>query len=180
MKLRRATTKDLERIVDINNDSAKWVGGEATIEDMKEYLTISRSFIVAKGPQGKVQGFIITMDDTSDYDSVNFLWFKERYYHFCYVDRIVIDKEHRKQGYASALYHCACEGQPFDVVGEILVYPYWNEDSIIFHVRHGFEKVGVITHKNGNHCVMYRLDRNIIVGETKDGLNKLGLFKITE
>eukprot|EP01042_Synura_sphagnicola_P034857 gene34857-44686_t len=53
---------------------------------------------------GDGEGFLISFDETSDYDGLNFLWFKARYPRFVYVDRVVIGESLRGQGFAKALY----------------------------------------------------------------------------
>src|SRR5262245_869301 len=48
--------------------------------------------------------FLIAFDQDSAYDSPNFLWLRERYGNFVYVDRIVVAERARKLGYGRALY----------------------------------------------------------------------------
>src|ERR1700744_2321843 len=66
--------------------------------------------------------FLLAFDQDADYDSPNFLWFRERYPRFVYVDRIVVAASARGRGLARLLYrelfeqatraghaHVACE-----------------------------------------------------------------------
>ena len=39
---------------------------------------------------GALEAFIMTFDQDARYDSPNFLWFRERYPRFVYVDRVVV------------------------------------------------------------------------------------------
>jgi predicted GNAT superfamily acetyltransferase len=39
---------------------------------------------------GEIEALLIAFDQDADYDSPNFLWFRERYPRFVYVDRIVV------------------------------------------------------------------------------------------
>ena len=39
---------------------------------------------------GELDAFLLAFDEASDYDSPNFLWFRERYPRFAYVDRIAV------------------------------------------------------------------------------------------
>ena len=39
---------------------------------------------------GHLAGFLIALREDAAYDSPNFLWFRERYPEFLYIDRIVI------------------------------------------------------------------------------------------
>ncbi len=43
-------------------------------------------------------GFIFLYDEKTKYDSLNYLYFKNRYHKFLYVDRIIITEEHQKKG----------------------------------------------------------------------------------
>lgn len=49
-------------------------------------------------------GFLITFDQTADYGSPNFIWFKHKYDRFVYVDRIVVAASARGRGIARHLY----------------------------------------------------------------------------
>ena len=46
----------------------------------------------------------ITFDQSADYDSPNFLWFRDRFARFVYIDRIVVDEAARGLGMARKLY----------------------------------------------------------------------------
>ena len=48
--------------------------------------------------------FLLTFDQAADYDSPNFLWFREKFARFVYVDRIVVAPSARGQGLAGRLY----------------------------------------------------------------------------
>lgn len=49
-------------------------------------------------------GFVIALDQTAHYDSPNYLWFRDRYPRFVYVDRIVVSPDARGTGTGKALY----------------------------------------------------------------------------
>jgi uncharacterized protein len=53
---------------------------------------------------GEVEAFVLALDQTADYDSPNFLWFRDRYARFVYVDRIAVSSSARGCGYARRLY----------------------------------------------------------------------------
>ena len=101
---------------------------------------------------GERDAFLIVFDQDSDYDSPNFLWFKERYPSFAYVDRIVVDAEARGGGVAKALYEElfreARESQFDKVVCEVNFAPP-NPASDAFHERLGFSEIGRAELANG-------------------------------
>ena len=53
---------------------------------------------------GEVDAFLLAFDQSADYDSPNFLWFRERYPRFVYVDRIVVAASARTRAGAPALW----------------------------------------------------------------------------
>ena len=94
---------------------------------------------------GEVAAFLLAFREGSDYDSVNYRWFAERYQHFLYIDRIVIDAGFRGRGAGLALYRkvfefarqtgvslvtCEIDRDPPNLVSEQ------------FHLRFGFAEVG--------------------------------------
>ena len=90
-------------------------------------------------------GFLMVFDQRADYDSANFLWFRDRYPDFLYVDRIVVDAAARGRGVARALYGhlfaCAAGLGHTRIVCEVNADPP-NPGSDAFHARLGFETVG--------------------------------------
>lgn len=98
------------------------------------------------------QAFLIGFDQDGDYSSPNFLWFKERYERFAYIDRIITAEVARGQGLARALYEdlfkCAT-ADGYSVVGcEVNMDPP-NPGSDAFHAKLGFEEVGTALLANG-------------------------------
>lgn len=94
---------------------------------------------------GDGEGFLISFDETSAYDSPNFLWFRARYPRFVYIDRVVIGETLRGQGFAKALYtrlfaEARAAGRDI-VVCEVNFDPP-NPQSEAFHDGLGFAEVG--------------------------------------
>lgn len=90
-------------------------------------------------------GFVVCFDQTADYDSPNFNWFRERYDRFLYVDRIAVDTGQRVRGVGSALYDRIITETtrlryPL-ICAEINTRPP-NPVSLAFHERQGFKTVG--------------------------------------
>lgn len=53
---------------------------------------------------GAVEAFLLAFDERAEYDSPNFLWFRERYRQFVYVDRLVVAPAARGRGHARRMY----------------------------------------------------------------------------
>ncbi len=101
---------------------------------------------------GLADALLITFDQDSDYDSPNFLWFRDRYERFVYVDRLVTAEAARGRGLARALYsdlitHARAAGHQL-IVCEVNADPP-NPASEAFHRRFGFEPVGEALLANG-------------------------------
>ena len=47
---------------------------------------------------GGMLGFVICLPPGTDYGSLNYAWFDERYDAFVYVDRIAVAEVHRNKG----------------------------------------------------------------------------------
>lgn len=94
---------------------------------------------------GDVDAFLIVFDQNAHYDSTNFLWFRDKYPDFVYVDRIVTGSQARGKGYARALYQNLFEKAALKghkrVVCEVNFDPP-NPGSDAFHAALGFVEVG--------------------------------------
>jgi len=104
---------------------------------------------------GRPLAFLLAMDEQTDYDSLNFLWFKSRYPRFVYIDRVVVSPDHRRAGMAGALYvdlACWARGRTPLLACEVNTRPP-NEASMRFHQRQGFESVGVQDTEGGEKTV---------------------------
>jgi predicted GNAT superfamily acetyltransferase len=107
---------------------------------------------------GALEAFIMTFDQDARYDSPNFLWFRERYPRFVYVDRVVVATEARGRGHARRLYedlfdHARRAGHSI-VTCEVNADPP-NPVSDAFHAALGFGEVGAATIHGGQKTVRY-------------------------
>ena len=143
MLIRQAHISDFPRILDINAAEEEETSriDLARISQLDSWSDYHRVAV----EEDQVVGFLLVMGARSDYDGDNFRWFVERYSHFLYVDRIVIDRASARCGVGSALYRdliefAAIQGCPV-LCCEINVSPP-NPVSHAFHARFGFEEVG--------------------------------------
>jgi predicted GNAT superfamily acetyltransferase len=94
---------------------------------------------------GDCDAFLIAFDQDADYRSPNFLWFRERYPRFVYVDRIVVAPTARGRGLARKLYEdlfarATAAGHHL-ITCEVNAQPP-NPASDAFHTALGFKVVG--------------------------------------
>ena len=107
---------------------------------------------------GDLDAFLVAFDQAADYDSPNYLWFRERYARFVYVDRVVVAPGARGRGLARRLY-----ADLFDramraghdlVVCEVNADPP-NPASDAFHAALDFAEVGRASIHDGSKTVRY-------------------------
>jgi predicted GNAT superfamily acetyltransferase len=107
---------------------------------------------------GNIDAFLLAFDQDADYDSPNFLWFRDRRPHFIYVDRIVVAPEARGRGLARRLYDDlfveARRAGHHQVVCEVNTEPP-NPASDAFHLALGFEEIGGAAIHGGAKTVRY-------------------------
>jgi uncharacterized protein len=102
--------------------------------------------------------FLLAFDQTADYDSPNYLWFRERFERFLYIDRVIVDAAHRRFGFGRALYddlfRRAGELAHRRIACEVNMLPP-NPVSDAFHARLGFAEIGRATLSDGAKAVRY-------------------------
>ena len=107
---------------------------------------------------GSIEAFLITFDQDAAYDSPNFLWFRERYPRFVYVDRVAVSASARGRGHARRLYEDlfarAKAGGHTLVTCEVNADPP-NPASDAFHAALGFGEVGSAAIHGGAKSVRY-------------------------
>ncbi len=93
---------------------------------------------------GHLAGFLIALRETAPHDSPNFLWFREHYPQFVYIDRIVLAKRYRGLGLGRLFY---CDVQSYSetrvpvLTCEVFLEPR-DDASVLFHGTFGFHEVG--------------------------------------
>ena len=104
------------------------------------------------------EGMLLVFDQNADYNSMNFLWFRERYEAFAYVDRIVISPARQGEGLARQFYEdlfdWAREAGLERVVAEYNSEPL-NAASEAFHAKLGFEPLSDMVMEGRGKSVRY-------------------------
>ena len=93
---------------------------------------------------GHLAGFLIALRENATYDSPNFLWFRERYPEFLYIDRIVIARPYRGLGLGRVFYADVTSFAEVRVpllACEVFLEPR-DDVSVLFHGTYGFHEVG--------------------------------------
>lgn len=93
---------------------------------------------------GHIAGFLIALGADVDYDSPNFLWFRERYPAFLYIDRIVVAGSRRGAGVGRVFYadvHSYAEQRVPLLACEIFLDAI-DDGVLLFHGTFGFSEAG--------------------------------------
>lgn len=121
--------------------------GQVTQEEMATLLDLCEVSLGAY-QDGKLAGFVLCLLPKTEYGSLNYAWFNQRYDQFIYVDRIAVAKDSRNSGIGTLLYQQVfsyAREHNIPVTAEVSLKPS-NEGSDRFHLRHGFVTVGELDH----------------------------------
>jgi uncharacterized protein len=143
MLIRPATEHDFPAILALNEESVE-VLAPMPLERLEQlHRTASLHWVLEE--RGEVVGFVMAFREGIGHDSVNYLWFAERYPSFLYVDRVVVASGARGRGAGSQLYEelfaYAREAGAEWVTAEFDIDPP-NPASAGFHAKFGFREVG--------------------------------------
>ena len=140
--IRDVRESELDSVVALNNAAG------ATIlpldaSRMRDFFQHAAYFRVAEA-DGHLAGFLIALREDAPYASPNFLWFRERYPQFVYIDRIVIAQRYRGLGLGRIFYSDAISYAEVRVpllACEVFLEPP-DDVSVLFHGTYGFQEVG--------------------------------------
>ena len=91
--------QDRPQLLALNNDHA----AELSLLDEASFAQLVDTAFIALQTEDAA-ALVIAFDQAGAYDSPNFLWFRERFERFVYVDRVVVSPAARGRGLARALY----------------------------------------------------------------------------
>ncbi|MBB69662.1 MAG: hypothetical protein CMB28_00955 [Euryarchaeota archaeon] len=146
IEIRPLTHPECKIIWSINEEGLPGTG-KVSEEEINSLLDFS-SYSIGAYIEEKMVGFVICLPPNTEYGSLNYAWFNQRYDNFLYVDRIAVSVENQNQNIGSVLYeHVKKQAQEMDipVTAEVNIHPP-NPGSMRFHDRHGFVQVGVLDH----------------------------------
>jgi predicted GNAT superfamily acetyltransferase len=114
---------------------------------------------------GGASGFLIALDQDAAYASRNFLWFRDRFTRFVYIDRVVVGAAAQGAGWGRGLYQAlAARTGPVMLCCEVNLDPP-NPGSDAFHAALGFAECGRALLEPGGKTVRY-LKRESAAGGT--------------
>jgi uncharacterized protein len=133
---------ELDSVLALNN-----AAGETILPldaaKVREFFDQAAYFRVAE-TEGHLAGFLIGLREEAAYGSANFLWFRERYPEFLYIDRIVVARPYRGLGLGRIFYADVTSFAEVRVpllACEVFLEPR-DDVSVLFHGTSGFHEVG--------------------------------------
>ena len=145
---------DADRILELNNAHAV----ETSSLDLAAAERLLGMCFYAKYVSPGMRGFLLALDQDAAYDNQNFHWFRGRFEHFVYIDRIIIAEDARGQGLARLMYEdlfaAAKTAGQIRVVCEVNIDPP-NEGSLAFHRSMGFVALADVVLKGDSKRVRY-------------------------
>ncbi len=155
LMLRDVREQDLDTILELNNNAGPSIL-PVDANRIRYFFEVAPYFRVAE-INGQLAGFLIALDESIDYDSPHFAWFKQRQAHYSYIDRIVIDKALRGTGLGRVFYadmHSFVETRSPILCCEVFLEPR-DDVSVLFHGMYGFNEIGQATIANTSMRVGY-------------------------
>jgi predicted GNAT superfamily acetyltransferase len=138
--IRPIVPSDLLKVLEINNSNVPALG-ELTLEKLHYLVEHSLHALVVE--HHTLVGFCITFAPNAPYDSLNYLWFCERYEQFVYLDRIAFTSQTQGMGLGKLLYQHIEQlmRESYPLCCEVNLEPP-NPGSLRFHQSIGFVEVG--------------------------------------
>ncbi|WP_315096901.1 GNAT family N-acetyltransferase [uncultured Cellulomonas sp.] len=159
--LRAVAPADLAELARLNDDAVPAVNALG-VDGLAAHVPDCALALVAE-QDGELQGFVLSLAPGATYASENYRWFTEHSPGSLYVDRIVVAPTAHGRGIGRLLYEAVDERARELGLGhvtcEVNLEPP-NPQSLAFHERLGFRRVGTQSTKGGS-VVVALLSRDV-------------------
>jgi len=156
MDLRELQNEDISEIWEINEQGLPGTG-KVNHDEIKALLEISE-LAIGVFENSTLLGFVICLLPGTNYGSLNYAWFNQKYDEFIYVDRIAVSQTHRNQNIGSLIYQKVVDyskRHKVPIAAEVSLDPP-NPGSMRFHYRFDFTEVGILEHESKSVTMMLR------------------------
>jgi predicted GNAT superfamily acetyltransferase len=147
------TDDDVDFVVTLNKE-LEWAAAPMDADRLAMLRAEAELAVVVEDHDGPA-GFAITLGPGTPYDSVNYLWFSERYDEYLYLDRIMVAEHARRRGIGSLVYNAMEDhGRRYGrLLCEVNSDPP-NEPSLAFHYGRGYLERGRQRMPDGHEVVL--------------------------
>jgi uncharacterized protein len=142
LTIRDVREHELDSVLALNNAAGATILPLDSI-GVRKFFNEAAYFRVAEA-EDHLAGFLIGLREHADYASDNFLWFREHYPEFLYIDRIVIARPYRGVGLGRVFYADVTSFAEVRVpllACEVFLQPR-DDVAVLFHGTYGFHEVG--------------------------------------
>ena len=132
--------KLIQFIYELNQSNLPALGPLNSINHLKE-LYIESKFILLVKNEIDYLGFAIVMDSDSNYQSLNYQYFRRKYTDFLYIDRVAVVDKAQRMGVGSSIYNKLYELNSevsIPICCEVNTIPL-NQQSLDFHSKQKFK-----------------------------------------
>ena len=140
--IRDVQQHDLDAVLSLNNASGPTIL-PLDMYRIRWFFDFADYFRVAL-VNDQLAGFLIALREKAEYESPNFIWFRERYPEFIYIDRIVLAQRFRGLGLGRLFYsdvQSYAEVRAPLLACEVSLEPR-DDTAVLFHGTFGFQEVG--------------------------------------
>lgn len=157
MRVRTLEREDWPAVLALNEASVSQLSG-LDLRRLEHLIARTHTALVVDGgePQvGAVVAFALAIAPGTDYESLNYRWFGERFERFLYLDRIAVDAAFRRRRIGARLYdEIENVARGFGrMVCEVNVEPP-NEASLAFHLERGYREIAHLEHPHKRVALM--------------------------
>ena len=130
----------IQFIFEINQSNIPALGPLKSLVHVKELCLDSKYIIYVKNDADYI-GFAVVMNNNSNYQSLNYQYFKRKFTNFLYVDRVAVVDKAQRMGVGSRIYKKLYEissNASVPLCCEVNTIPL-NQQSLDFHSKQKFE-----------------------------------------
>jgi predicted GNAT superfamily acetyltransferase len=146
--IRDVREHELDSVLALNNAAGSTIL-PLDSTSVRKFYDEAAYFRVAEA-EDHLAGFLIGLRENADYGSDNFLWFRDHYPEFLYIDRIVVARPYRGAGLGRVFYADVTSFAEVRVpllACEVFLEPR-DDIALLFHGTYGFHEVGQQTMAN--------------------------------
>ena len=100
--LRELKEEDQEALLALNNASTPAVN-PLTLEELKNILSLAEKCWIEE-IDSELAAALIIIGPEQTYSSDNYTWLETQFSNYCYVDRIMVNENHKRKGLGNNLY----------------------------------------------------------------------------
>jgi len=136
----------LNQIFELNQNNIPALGG---INDLSalSLLYQQSKFCIYKIREDQLVAFALIMDQSSNYKSPNYLYFKKKFSNFLYIDRIAVSATFQRMGVGHSIYQelfSRTSKLSIPLCCEVNTFPV-NQPSLDFHKKNLFQTIEEIS-----------------------------------